>query len=252
MQEFKNKTVLITGAAQGVGFAMAKEFAQAGASLALVDVQDAVLDRAKELAAEFDRPVIGVVANLQSRDEVNGAVDEAVRELGGIDVAANVAGIFPMMSFEAQSEEDLAKVMDINFLGAMRVCQAVIPVMRKRKNCSIINIISGAAFLPMQGYSAYCASKGALLAASRTLAMELAPDIRVNMISPGVTLSESVASAMAGGGAAIEQHFLSKIPMGVFATPEDIARAAVFLASPSGAGHITGATLQVNGGELMA
>jgi 3-oxoacyl-[acyl-carrier protein] reductase len=250
--EYKGKTVFITGAAQGVGYATARRFAEGGASLALVDLSAEVRDKAQKLTAEFDVAAEGIVANVQSAAEVQSAVSRAVEQFGGIDVAANVAGIFPMNAFEAQAEEDMAKVMDINFFGTMRVCQSVIPIMRKRKGCSIVNVISGAAFLPMFGYTAYCASKGAVLAASRSLAVELAPDIRLNMVSPGATTSESVLAAMGGVTSPIAQQFLAKVPMGVFATPDDIANAIFFLGSSERAGHITGATLQVNGGALMS
>ena len=251
-RDFEGKSVYITGAAQGVGFAAARQFAEAGASLTLIDVQDNIAARAQELASEFGVDAIGMVTNLQSAEDVQKSVDEAVARFGGIDVAANVAGIFPMMAFEAQEEEDLARVLDINFFGTMRVCKAVIPAMRRRKGCCIINIISGAAFLPMFGYTAYCASKGAVLAASRSLATELAPDIRVNLVSPGVTMSESVLAAMGGPGSAFAEDFMSRIPMSAFAKPEDIAHAITFLASPTRAGHMTGATIQVNGGALMS
>ncbi|WP_084421563.1 SDR family NAD(P)-dependent oxidoreductase [Henriciella litoralis] len=250
--EFEGKVAFVTGAAQGVGFATAHQFAEAGASVALIDVQDNVAEKANELASEFGVKTLGLKVDLGSAAQVNDAVAKTVETLGGINIVANVAGIFPMMAFEAQEEEDLAKVIDINFMGTMRVCQAAIPVLRKSPGNSIINIISGAAFLPMSGYTAYCASKGAVLAASRSLAMELAPDIRVNLVSPGVTTSESIVAAMGGAGSAFMDDFLSRIPMSKFASPDDIAKAILFLASPDKAAHMTGATIQVNGGSLMS
>lgn len=247
---FAGKKVLVTGAASGIGLAAARRFADEGADLALFDVNPAVRDVAEGIAGQSARRVTAFVGDLRSRDDVESAVAQAVADHGVLDVLANVAAIFPIRRFEDFDDAAIADIFDVNVHGPMRMCRAAIPHLPREGRGVIVNIASGSAFLPIEGLTAYGASKAAVVAFSRSLALELAPHIRVNVVSPGTTASPPVKQTMEARGPEAFAEFLKHIPMGRLAEPEDIAEAILFVASDR-ASHITGTTLPVNGGSLM-
>lgn len=243
--------VLVTGAQQGIGRAMAVAFAAAGADVAINWLDDETA--AEAVAAEVrdrGRRALTVKADVGRIGEVAAMVAAVEDALGTIGVLVNNAGIFPRVPFLDLSESDWDRVLGVNLKGACFCAQAVARKMvAAGRPGSIINLTSGAAFRGSPRGVHYCASKGGIVALTRQMALELAPHrIRVNAIAPGLTDTAQPRYGMneteiAAAGRAI--------PLGRIAAPEDIAQTAVFLASDNAA-QVTGQTWHVNGGSYFA
>ncbi len=241
------KVVLVTGAQQGIGRAMALEFAAAGADVAInwLDDERAATRVADGVRATGRRAFL-VQADVGRLAEVAAMVAAVEKGLGPVDILVNNAGIFPRVPFLDMAERDWDYVLDVNLKGSCFCAQAAAKAMvAEGRQGSIINLTSGAAFRGSPRGVHYCASKGGVLSMTRQMALELAPyRIRVNAIAPGLTDTAqprygSSEEEIAAAGRAL--------PLGRIAEPEEIARAAVFLASDD-AGFITGQCLHVNGG----
>jgi NAD(P)-dependent dehydrogenase (short-subunit alcohol dehydrogenase family) len=245
------KVVLVTGAQQGIGRAMALEFAAAGADVAVNWLDDeAAAERVAEGVRAAGRRALLVQADVARLAAVTAMVVAVEEGLGPVDILVNNAGVFPRVPFLDMAERDWDYVLDVNLKGACFCAQAVAKRMASAgRPGSIINLTSDAAFRGSPRGVHYCASKGGVLSMTRQIALELAPyRIRVNAIAPGLTDTAQPRYGMteeelAAGGRAL--------PIGRVAQPEDIARAAVFLASED-AGFITGQCLHVNGGGYLA
>jgi NAD(P)-dependent dehydrogenase (short-subunit alcohol dehydrogenase family) len=245
------KVVLVTGAQQGIGRAMALEFAKAGANVAVNWLDDeAAATRVADGVAATGRRALLVRADVARLDAVEAMVAAVERGLGPIDILINNAGIFPRVPFLDMTERDWDSVLDINLKGSCFCAQAVAKAMvAAGRPGSIINLTSGAAFRGSPRGVHYCASKGGVLSMTRQMALELAPHrIRVNAIAPGLT-----DTAQPRYGSSEEEIAASgrAIPLGRMAEPDEIAQAAVFLASDA-AGFITGQCMHVNGGGYLA
>jgi NAD(P)-dependent dehydrogenase (short-subunit alcohol dehydrogenase family) len=248
--QLAGKVALVTGAQQGIGRAIAIECAAAGADIAINWFDDEAA--AREVAGSVighNRRAIMIQADMAKVHEVREMVDAVVAEFGQIDILVNNAGVFPRVDFLAMSEADWDFVHDVNLKGAVFCAQAAARVMvAAGRPGSIVNITSGAAFRGSPRGVHYVASKGGVVSMTRQMALELAPHkIRVNAIAPGLTDTAqprygSTEDEIVAMGAAN--------PLGRIAAPEDIARAAVFLASDQ-AGFVTGHTLHVNGGSYL-
>jgi NAD(P)-dependent dehydrogenase (short-subunit alcohol dehydrogenase family) len=245
------KVVLVTGAQQGIGRAMALEFAAAGADVGVnwLDDEEAATRVADGVAAVGRRALL-LQADVARLDAVAAMVATVERGLGPVDILVNNAGIFPRVAFLDMAERDWDSVLEINLKGSCFCTQAVARRMVAAGRAgSIINLTSGAAFRGSPRGVHYCASKGGVLSMTRQMALELAPHrIRVNAIAPGLT---DTAQPRYGMG---EEEIAASgraIPLGRIAEPEEIARAAVFLASDA-AGFITGQCMHVNGGGYLA
>jgi len=245
------KVVLVTGAQQGIGRAMALEFAAAGADVAVNWLDDeAAATRVAEGVQAAGRRALLVQADVGRLPEVTAMVAAVEEGLGPVDILVNNAGVFPRVPFLEMAEHDWDYVLDVNLKGSCFCAQAVAQAMvAAGRSGSIINLTSGAAFRGSPRGVHYCASKGGVLSMTRQMALELAPHrIRVNAIAPGLTDTAqprygSSEEEIAAAGRAL--------PLGRLAEPEEIARAAVFLASDN-AGFITGQCLHVNGGGYLA
>ena len=244
------KIVLVTGAQQGIGRAMAVEFAAAGADIAVnwLDDQDAAEQLANQVRGCGRRAIL-VKADLAQIEQVRSMVSAAQDALGPIDVLVNNAGVFPRVPFLEMTESDWDYVLDVNLKGSCFCAQSVAKAMVSAGRPGvIINLTSGAAFRSSPRGVHYVASKGGVLSMTRAMALELAPyRIRVNAIAPGLT---DTAQPRYGSSEAELADMARAIPLGRMARPGDIARAAIFLASDS-AGFVTGQTLHVNGGSYL-
>jgi NAD(P)-dependent dehydrogenase (short-subunit alcohol dehydrogenase family) len=248
--QLTGKTALITGAQQGIGRGIALAFAEAGADVAINWLDDETA--AREVAAAVtghNRRAVTIQADMAKLSDVREMVDAVVAEFGGIDILVNNAGVFPRVDFLTMTERDWDFVHDVNLKGSVFCAQAAAQAMVAAKRPgSIVNITSGAAFRGSPRGVHYVASKGGIVSMARQMALELAPHhIRVNAIAPGLT---DTAQPRYGSSEAEIAEMGAANPLGRIAQPEDIAQAALYLASDA-ASFVTGHTLHVNGGSYL-
>lgn len=240
------KVALVTGGASGIGAAISGAFIAKGAKVAVLDIN---ADIAKAKADELGENARPFVCDVSDPRSVNAAVRDAIAAFGGIDIAVNSAGVVFLAPAEDLSVDHWDKTIDINLKGSFLVTQAVGKAMiAAGKGGRIINLASQAGTVAIEEHVAYCASKFGVIGMSKTFAAEWGRyAIRVNTISPTIVLTELGKKAWAGekGDAAKK-----RIPAGRFAFPEEIAAAAVFLAS-AGADMINGADLLIDGGYTI-
>jgi NAD(P)-dependent dehydrogenase (short-subunit alcohol dehydrogenase family) len=241
----EKKTIAITGAASGIGAAIAKMFSQKGASVA-------VLDMAKELAEEVARTLgnnsTSFAVNVTNPESVNAAVDAVVKHYGRIDVLLHSAGIVALDPAEKVTVDDWSRQIDVNLSGTFYVNQAVGKVMLDQGKGKIINMASQAGSIALNQHAAYCASKWGVIGLSKVLASEWAGrGVTVNTISPTVVLTDLGRKAWSGQRG---EEMKKLIPVGRFAEPEEIAAAAVFLASDA-SDMINGADMVIDGGYTI-
>jgi 2-hydroxycyclohexanecarboxyl-CoA dehydrogenase len=246
--DFEGRVAFVTGAAMGIGLATAARFAARGAHVVLADIAEGLEDTAKA----FDNTgSLAVHCDMRSKDSIDAAVDAAIRRFGRLDVLANVAGIYPFQALADTDDAFIDAMFDINVKGVMRTSRAVLPHMLAQGSGAIVNVSSGAARKGLKNLTAYAASKGAVEAFTRALAVEAAPTVRVNVVAPGVVGSPKIRASMTGAPGGPDVKSLSRgTPLRRIAEPEEIADAIVFLASDQ-ASFITGETLSVNGGAIM-
>jgi NAD(P)-dependent dehydrogenase (short-subunit alcohol dehydrogenase family) len=243
-QEASNRVIMITGAGQGIGAAIARRFADQGARLVLVDVNT---EHLRELEATLEGTgceILPVIADVSSKEQVGHLVEQVKETFGGIDVLVNNAGIIRDNLISNISEQDWDQVLDVNLKGAFLCCQAVFPMLKSQRSGKIVNIVSRA-WLGSIGQANYTASKGGLVSLTRSLALEFARfQINVNAVAPG-----AIDSPMTQGMPAEARERLIRMqPTGKMGKVEDIAAAVAFLASDD-AEFITGQVLHVDGGK---
>jgi NAD(P)-dependent dehydrogenase (short-subunit alcohol dehydrogenase family) len=253
-----NQVALITGAAQGIGAAIARAFADEGALVAAVDLQeDPVAALAEELNAVGHR-AMGRRYDVSQTNQIESLLDEVETELGPVTILVNSAGICPTHPFFEVDEKTLRQVLDINFIGPFFLMQAVAKRMLPRKAGAIINLASISGFLPKLEQLEYGASKAAVVSVTRSAAASLGPSgIRVNAIAPGVIetpLTKQIADQRAAirGVPASEtlRPVIEATPLRRMGLAEEVAAMAVFLASDESS-FVTGQTFDVCGGQLM-
>lgn len=253
MLRLAGKTAVITGAASGMGRAGAELFARHGAAVVVADLDGEGAERVAEAIREVGGRATAVRVDVTREEDARLMVETAVREFGRIDVLFNNAGIpMPFTPVEEVRLEDWQRIMDVNVKGVFLGCRAAVPHMKRQGGGVILSTASTAGIRPRPGLNAYCASKGAVIALTKSLALELAPwKIRVNCINP-VATDTPMLNQFIGGGDLEEgrRRFLETVPLGRLAQPEDIARAALFLASDE-ADLITGVALEVDGGRCV-
>ncbi len=245
MQDLKGKRALVTGAAKGIGAAIAKALGDAGAAVAVNYATDR--DGAERVVAGIvasGGSAIAVQGDVASRSEVARMVDEAVGAFGGLDLLVNNAALYEMQRIEAVGEAEFHRYFGTNLLGPILLIQAALP--HFGAGACILNISSTITAGPVPETALYSSSKAALNMLTEVLAAELGSrQIRVNTLSPGITHTDG--HPVADWDAAIVDPIRARTPLGRIGVPADIAAAAVFLASDA-ARWITGANLPVSGG----
>ena len=244
-----NKVALITGGASGFGKAIAETFGREGARIAIADIQE---EPARAVAASISNSAIAVRCDVSKRADVDAAVNAALGVFGGIDILVNNAGMShrrrPMLEVE---EDEFDRLMAVNVKSIFLFAHAVVPLMRKKKSGVIINIGSTAGIRPRPGLTWYNASKGAVNLVSKSMAAELAPDgIRVCAVAPVMAETPLLPTFMGGDSPQLRDQFKATVPLGRFATVQDVANATLFLASQE-ASFLTGNVLEVDGGRCV-
>lgn len=242
---FIDKVAIVTGSSRGMGRAIALGLAREGAKVVVVDIAPS---GGEEVVQEIERgggEAIFVRADVSKRADVEKMVQGALDRFGKIDILVNNAGIHDGTHFTEESEEMWQRLFRVNVMGTVLPSQVVVPEMMKRKKGKIVNISSKAAVVGEPYHAAYSASKGAILALTRCLAIELAPyKITVNAVCPGPTYTDMLLGAT---DAAQREELTASAPLGRLGQPEDIAAAVLYLASEE-SDWCTGQAISVDGG----
>jgi len=238
----QDRVAIITGGARGIGHAIGRAFAHQGARIVLADIDPAVQDAAREINAR------GMIANVADENSVNALVKSTFEQFGRIDILVNNAGICPLTPFESITRAEWERVLAINLTGAFLCSQAVVPIMKQARYGRIVNISSVAGKMGGIAVGAhYAASKAGLLGLTKSLARIYAPfGITANAIAPATIETDMTR----GWSVETLERLRQANPVGRLGQPQDVAAAAVFLASDE-ASFITGEVLDVNGGFLM-
>lgn len=249
---------VVTGGAGGLGLATVSRLLADGLRVAMLDRGPEALTRASAKLGEApgDR-LITLACDVTSKASIDAAITQTVERWGTIDTLVNNAGVTTFSTFEDLSEEDWDLVIDVNLKGTFLCCQAVVPHMRAKGSGAIVNLSSQVGRRGQKLTAHYCAAKAGVLNLSRALALELAPEIRVNTVCPGVIKTEMIQGELEWRRRTLGEdpnqtltRWLEQIPLGEFQQPEDIADAIAFLASAN-ASQITGQALSVDGGAVM-
>ena len=244
----ENKTALITGCSRGIGFAMMELFAREGAAVYAVARTEGGLDEAAErLTASEAGSVVPLYFDVRDRDAIRQAIMRIKKERGRLDVLVNNAGVMKDDLLEMVSDSTLTETFETNVYAPIHMTQMALKLMKRQKSGSIINISSIVGLRGSAGQTAYAASKGAVANMTRTWARELVADgIRVNAIAPGkidTGMYRSIGEARVAEG-------IREVGMGRLGRPEEVAAAALFLASELSS-YVTGEILGVNGGWFL-
>jgi len=247
MGALDGKVAVVTGAAQGIGRAIAEGLAAEGARIVVAD-----LAGAEEAAASFADGV-GIVADVSNEADVQRLADETVERCGAIDILVNNAGLYAsleMRSFEQIPLDEWRRVMDINVASMFLTCRAVVPLMRANGGGKIVNISSGTPFRGVPFLLHYVTSKGAIVAFTRALAKEVGKDnVLVNCVAPGFTMSAGV-EAHPEVVEKLRDVSVSARTIQRDQTPEDVVGAVVYLSGP-GSAFVTGQTIVIDGGQTF-
>jgi NAD(P)-dependent dehydrogenase (short-subunit alcohol dehydrogenase family) len=247
--DFSGRTVVVTGAGNGIGAACARLFAASGASLALWDVDAAATST---IATEIDasgQKARAFACNVARRAEVDAALAATLAAFGRVDILVNNAGIFRAGDFLAVSEADWDAVIDVNLKGAFLVGQAVARAMARSGGGAIVNMSSVNGVTAIPGIASYNASKGGIDQLTRAMALALADaGIRVNAVAPGTIATELAKKAVLGSAEA-EARIMSRTPLRRLGDPAEVAAVCAFLASDA-ASYMTGEIVYVDGGRL--
>ena len=239
------KVALITGAARGIGKAIALKFASEGADVAFTDlvINEAAEETISEIAA-FGHKVKGYASNAANFDETHAVVDEILKDFGRIDILVNNAGITKDGLVMRMSEAQWDAVLAVNLKSAFNFIHAVVPQMARQRSGSIINMSSIAGQMGNPGQVNYASSKAGLIAMAQTVAKEMGSrGIRANAIAPGFIVSE-MTNALPE---AVREEYIKNIPLKRGGTVDEIANTALYLASDLSS-YVTGQVIAVNGG----
>jgi 3-oxoacyl-[acyl-carrier protein] reductase len=245
----ENKTAVVTGAASGLGKAIVEKFLEEGSKVIIVDINK---DAGRELSENLGSKTLALSADVGDAKSVENLQKSILASFDKVDVVVNNAGVTHLPTpLDEVTEEDFDRVFRVNCKSVYLMAKAFVPNMKNQGSGSILNIASTAGVSPRPNLNWYNSSKGWMNTATRTMAVELAPfGIRVNAVNPVASETPLLASFMGEDTPEMRQKFLSTIPLGRFAQPQDIANAACYLSSDE-ASMVTGVCMQVDGGRCI-
>ena len=243
------KTAIVTGGASGFGAGIVRSFIEAGAQVMIADINE---QAASDMARELGDLTCAHGVDVGDKASVDAMASAAIDLMGQVDILVNNAGITHMPTpLEDVSEEDFDRVLNVNVKSVYLTARALVPQMKTRGTGAILNVASTAGLSPRPNLNWYNASKGWMITATKTMAVELAPKgIRVNALCPVAGETPLLKSFMGEDTPEMRAKFLSTIPLGRFSQPEDMGNAAAFLCSDA-ASMITGVAMEVDGGRCI-
>ncbi len=243
----KNKVVLVTGSGRGIGFGIAKKFAEMEAKTVILDINQEIVDKSVGELKKLGFDVYGYALDVTNSELVESVFKQINQDLGSLDILINNAGITKDNLLMRMKESEWDAVINVNLKGTYNCTQKICRYMMKQKSGVILNIASVIGIMGNAGQANYAASKGGIIALTKSTAKELASrNIRANAIAPGFIETDMTASL----GAEVVESYAKAIPLGKMGQAEDIANVCLFLAS-DGAKYITGQTINVDGGLIM-
>ncbi|UWQ74565.1 SDR family oxidoreductase [Leisingera sp. M658] len=243
------KTAIVTGGASGFGAGIARKFLAEGARVMIADINGAA---AAEMAAELGSNATAWTVDVSDGASVNAMAEAALEAFGQLDILVNNAGVTHLPApLEDVTENDFDRVLGINVKSVYLTARALVPHMKARQTGAILNVASTAGVSPRPSLNWYNASKGWMITATKTMAVELAPHgVRVNAINPVAGETPLLKTFMGEDTPEMRAKFLSTIPIGRFSTPEDMGNAACYLCSDE-ASMVTGVAMEVDGGRCI-
>ncbi|CAJ1229927.1 SDR family NAD(P)-dependent oxidoreductase [Lactiplantibacillus xiangfangensis] len=236
----KDKVAMVTGAAQGIGFAISEEFAKQGADVVLADYNPKVTDVAKTLAGKYDGKIVGLVMNVMDNDSIQAGLDQIMADFGHLDYVMNNAGGGTLKPFAELTDKDFDSTIDLDLRGTFRCMRAEIKLFLKQGFGSIVNTGALGSIYNPGGMGAYNAAKNGIMGMTQAAAVDYAADnIRVNCVAPGLT-----KTPLNDGG--FLEKILPTVPMKRYETAAEVAKVFVFVASE--ATFMTGQTILSDGG----
>lgn len=247
--QLTGKTAIVTGGASGFGAGIVNSFLDAGATVMIADIN---ADAASDMAGDLGDMAFAHHVDVSDGASVQAMAKAALSEMGHVDILVNNAGVTHMPTpLEDVSEADFDRVLNVNVKSVYLTAKSLVPHMKSRSAGAILNVASTAGLSPRPNLNWYNASKGWMITATKTMAVELAPTgVRVNAICPVAGETPLLKSFMGEDTPDMRAKFLSTIPIGRFSTPEDMGNAATFLCSDA-ASMITGVAMEVDGGRCI-
>ena len=246
-----DRVAIVTGGSRGIGRATVLRLAEAGAHVVVNYICKSheaakAVDEARQLGVQS----VAFQGDISQSSDADALVDKALRSFGRIDLVVANAGVWEGAPVEQMSDEVWDKVIDQNLRGTWTICRAAVPALKQQDNAAIVIVSSTAGQRGEAGYSNYAASKGGQISFAKSLAIELAPRIRVNCVAPGWVDTELNNPVFGAGNNGYKREVEQGIPLQRIALADDVANAILFLAS-DWARHITGEVLNVNGGSVL-